>query len=279
MIKKIEGTLTALTPIHHGGNEKTGSTPILRTIMLYDAVLGEEIPMPYISGNGIRGKLRRLLMRDYFAWLDRSVEELPVKLYHILFSGGILESTEDTNAKVNLELRRQIRLLIPPLSLLGAAVGNQMVQGKLKVGHAFPLCREYLPYLPETFRNDPRTAKTVRVFTDEAFDTRKDDLKAARGEDEQAIQMKVEFECFIPGTGFYHWFATDYATPVEQACLGRLLELWGQTPFVGGKASSGYGQIALDYQDTIPQSEPYVDFIRSNREAALEALNVLGGAL
>lgn len=279
MIRKTEGILTAITPIHHGGNEKTGSTPTLRTIMLYNEELGEEIPVPYINGNGIRGKLRRLLMRDYFHWLDWSVEELPVKLYHILFSGGILESTEDTNAKINLELRRQIRETIPPLSLFGAAVGNQMIQGKLKVGHAFPLCREYLPYLPEVFRGDPRTARTVRIFTDEAFDTRKDDLKAARGENEQAIQMKVEFECFIPGTAFYHWFSVDYATAVELACLGRLLKLWEETPFVGGKASSGYGQVNLDYRGDLPNQQAYFDYLQDNREAARGALETLGGTL
>lgn len=44
---EIEGTVTALTPIFHGGDEKTGSTPVLRTIMVFVDGLGE-VPIPYL---------------------------------------------------------------------------------------------------------------------------------------------------------------------------------------------------------------------------------------
>jgi len=40
---EIEGTVTALTPIFHGGDEKTGSTPVLRTIMVFVDGLGVSI--------------------------------------------------------------------------------------------------------------------------------------------------------------------------------------------------------------------------------------------
>ncbi len=217
-IEKYEGWMLAKSTIHHGGNEKTGSTPVLRTIYMYVDSMGE-VPIPYINGNAIRGKLRRLLMREFLQLVGINPEDLNTKLYHIFFTGGALESTEDTYATINLELRKDIRKLLIPLSLLGGAIGNQLIPGKLKVGHAFPVCREYEMYLPEFLKNDERVKMSVRSFTDESFRTRKDALKADRTEDEQAVQMKVDFECFIPGTKFYHWFALEYPTELEKSCF------------------------------------------------------------
>lgn len=278
MILKYEGTLTCLTPIHHGGNEKTGSTPTLRTVMLYDEVTNCEIPIPYINGNAIRGKARRQVMHDFIVRLGMDVSELPRKLYYILFSGGLLESTSEASF-VDLDLRRKIRYLLPPLSIFGCTIGNQMIQGKLKIGHAFPICREYLPYLPDYLRKDPRATKSIRSFTDECFDTRKDDLRAEREEGEQALQMRVEFETFIPGTKFYHWIALEYPTQVEKSCLGQMVRLWKDVPIVGGKSSSGYGQVSIQYYPDLPNHEHYIDFVESHQDDIKDILMDIGAKL
>lgn len=81
---EVEGAVTALTPIFHGGDEKTGSTPVLRTIMVFVDGIGE-VPIPYISGNGIRGKLRRMAMKDFIDGVGHEIQN--VKLHHVLFSG------------------------------------------------------------------------------------------------------------------------------------------------------------------------------------------------
>jgi len=264
MINKYEGWMLAKSTIHHGGNEKTGSTPVLRTIYMYVENQGE-IPMPYINGNAIRGKLRRLLMRDFFELLNIKPESLNTKVYHTFFTGGALESTEDTYGIINLELRREIRILFPPLALLGCAIGNQMIPGKLKVGHAFPICSEYLKYLPESLIKDERTKMSVRTFTDESFQTRRDDLKAERKEDEQSTQMKIEYECFIPGTKFYHWFVLEYPTEMDISCFGRCMNLFKQAPYVGGMSAIGNGEIMFEYNPKFPQDKEYLDFVREQK--------------
>jgi len=278
MIQKYEGFMIAKTTIHHGGNEKTGSTPILRSIFMYVDGLGE-VQIPYINGNAIRGKLRRMLMKDFFTNLDFNIEELNPKLYHVFFSGGALESTEASVGVIDLELRRKIRRFFPPLALLGGAVGNQMIQGKLKVGHAFPVCREYKEFLPDFLQEDPRANKFVRSFCDEAFNTRRDDLRADRDENEQAVQMKVDFECFIPGTKFYHWFITEYTNESEDATFGRMMELFRQSPYVGGMASVGSGEVLFDYMPSFPSSEKYFAFISENKGTILELLDEVGKRL
>jgi len=264
MIEKYEGWILAKSTIHHGGNEKTGSTPVLRTIFLYVEGRGE-IPFPYINGNSIRGKLRRLLMRDFFEKINFSPENLDTKVYHTFFTGGALEATEGTYAIVDLPLRRKIRNLFIPLGLLGCAIGNQMIPGKLKVGHAFPICEEYSKFLPETF-HDERIKMPVRIFTDETFNTRRDDLHAVREEDEQAVQMRIDFECFIPGTKFYHWFLLEYPTSLERSCFGRFMEIFKEYPFLGGKSGIGNGEVILSYAPELPSSKEYLDFIEMKKD-------------
>jgi len=258
---RFEGWMEAKSPIMHGGDEKTGSTVVLRTITMWVPEYGEFARLPYLSGNGIRGKLRRLLMRDFLGRLGVEPEKLSTKLYHVLFTGGALESTDATSGQIDLELRKRIRDLLPPVSLLGAAVGNQMVPGKLRLGHCFPISREYRAYLPEFLRDDPRAEQHVYAFTDESFQTRRDELRAEREEDEQAMQMKVNFQCFVPGTRFYHWFALEYATPLEESCFGHMMELFRASPFLGGSASSGHGEVIFEYRPELPSGEDFRSFV------------------
>ncbi|QLH52775.1 MAG: hypothetical protein CH6_0087 [Candidatus Kapaibacterium sp.] len=270
--------MLAKTTIHHGGNEKTGSTPVLRTIFMYVDGIGE-VQMPYINGNAIRGKLRRMLMNEYFEILGLTPEDLNPKVYHIFFSGGALEAAESNNAGIDLSLRREIRDTFPHLSLLGGSIGNQIIQGKLKVGHAFPVCKEYAVFLPNFLQNDERTNRYVRSFCDESFQTRRDDLRANRQEDEQAVQMKVDFECFIPGTKFYHWFVTEYANEIEASVFGRLIELFRFNPWVGGLSGTGNGEVLFEYTPEPPSGNLYLAHIRDNKDKILNLLNRLSDML
>lgn len=268
---EIEGTALALTPIFHGGDEKTGSTPVLRTILIYTEEYGE-IPIPYLSGNSIRGKLRRLIMRDLFDLVGFETEN--PKVHHALFSGGMLESTEENTGVIDLAFRKTIRETLPPVSLLGCALGNQMIAGILTVEHLWPICEEYKIYLPEKFLSDKRASAHIRTFTDQSFITRRDDLRAERAEDEQAVQMKIDYECFVPGTKFYHRFIVQLPDAVQLSCMGRILDLFALMPYVGGRSSSGDGKVSLNYPDK-PDGSLYLDFVAENKEQILMVLNKL----
>lgn len=275
-IKSVEGKVVALSPIYHGGDEKTGSTPVLRTINIWVDGLGE-VPMPYISGNSVRGKARRAIMRDLLDAVEYEITN--AKLHHVLFSGGVLESVEeDASGMIDLAFRKKVRETLPPVALFGCAVGNQMIQGILTVEHLWPICSEYACYLPEKYRADDRAKQPVRVFTSEAFITRRDDLRAERKEDEQAVQMKVDYECFVPGTGFYHRWALLLPDAVQESCLGRVIELWNETPYIGGRSSSGDGKIAL-YYENVPSSKLYLEFVESKKGEIYDMLARLEEAL
>lgn len=268
---EIEGTVTALTPIFHGGDEKTGSTPVLRTIMVYVDGIGE-VPIPYISGNGIRGKLRRLSIKDFLDMLEYEITN--TKLHHALFSGGVLESTSDTTGVIDLAFRKKVRELMPPVAIFGCALGNQMIQGNLIVEHMWPLCEEYKPYLPEEYQKDPRAGQPIRTFTDQSFITRRDDLREERAEDEQAVQMKVDYECFVPGTKFYHRFVLQLPDQLQLSCFGRVLDLFEAMPYVGGRSSSGDGKVMLNYKNK-PDASLYLEFVQEKKDEIVKLLKEL----
>jgi len=275
-VVRIEGTIEALSPIQHAGDEKTGSTPVLRSITHWDPLQGRHVRLPFVSGNAIRGVLRRLVFRDLLQRIG--LADLAPKLHHALFSGGVLESTDETGGIVELELRRRVRAAVPPLGLFGCTVANQMIPGCLRVRHGMPVCAEYRAYLPEHLSADPRAEHSVRTFTDVAFATRRDDLRAERDEDEQAVQMKVDFEAFVPGTLFTHGFALVYPSELEVSCLGHVLGLWAEQPYIGGKAGSGYGEVRLSY-DPVPDPAAYLAWCAEEAEAMREALGEIGGRL
>lgn len=258
----FECLVTALTPLYHGGDEKTGNTPVLRTIMVYVDGQGE-VPIPYISGNSIRGKIRRLLMRDFLDLVGFTIQN--AKLHHALFSGGVLESTEENTGLIDLVTRKRVRELLPPAAIFGCALGNQMIQGILTVEHMFPICEEYRSYLPAAYQNDARALQPIRVFTDQSFITRRDDLREERKKDEQAVQMKVDYECFAPGTKFYHRFILQLANPVQRSCFGRMLDLFAQMPYLGGRSSSGDGKVAFDYSGK-PDAGLYLETVAMQKE-------------
>jgi hypothetical protein len=270
------GKVQALSPIAHFGDEKTGSTPVLRSVSVFNPELGK-VRVPFVAGNAVRGYLRRLVMKDMLERLGYEVRS--EKLYHALFAGGVLESTDEASGVLDLAFRKAVRSGIPALGLFGASIGNQMVDSCLKVGHMWPVCRETAWRLPEDLRLDPRADLRVATFTDFVHHTRRDELRAERAEDEQAVQMLVEFEVFIPGTLFHHYFALEYASELEASCFGQALQLWTQHPWIAGKSATGYGEVAFYYEPKTPSPTPYLDYLRDQADAVKRLLDELADRL
>ncbi|MEM1633984.1 MAG: RAMP superfamily CRISPR-associated protein [Sulfolobales archaeon] len=273
----ITGRLKALTPVFHGGNEKTGSTLLLNRMRFI--VDGKPTDIPVISGNSVRGRLRRLLGADF---LKKAGYQLDLtntkhqKLYHTIFSGGVLSSPteESESGEIDLTLKNKIVSYILPIRLFGASYSNQMIEGRILVGHLLPICRELSSYI------DVKTDISFYQLIGHVFQTRRDELRVKPPEeDKQAVQMLVEYEVFSAGTEFYHeivlettdeWYLLDLSTTT------RALNLWAQSPYIGGKSAIGFGKLMIKYD--LPQEsseEHYHTFIEKNRDKIHEALNEL----
>ncbi len=270
----IRGNIEALSPIHHGGSESYGTIkPILAlpTVVKNAETGKEEIDqIPTIHGNSIRGNLRSLIMQDFLDLLDYQLDSK--KVYHFLFDGGMLEAVDAKDkGTINLKMKDEIRKHIPAISLLGSALGNQMIQGKLKVGMADIVCKETSHYLPQDTYGKPNFS--AYGLRGEDFGTRLDSLKEERADDEAATQMKYEFETLITGTRFTHEFILEDALPHERACFIRMLNLWNERPFIGGKSGSGYGKVRLNYDYDSTDEKAYLDYINENKDTIIEQLD------
>lgn len=273
---RFKGNLTALSPIHHGGSEDYGTTKLILTLptVIINPLTGkEEIDnIPTIHGNAIRGYLRRLIMDDFLTQLDYELDSK--KVYHFLFTGGILEALDSKDkGAINLSLKNEIRELIPPISLVGSALGNQMIQGKLKVGMADIVCAETKHYIEE-YSDYDFSAYNLKGSD---FGTRLDDLKEGKTEeDEQAHQMKYEFETLIRGTKFTHEFILEDCNSIEKACFHRMMSLWEERPYLGGKSGTGYGKVRLDYQGIDDLTDiSYLNYLHDRKEEISNLLDEL----
>lgn len=273
-ILSIPGYLTALSPIHSGSEENMGNEKTLRTLT-YNLPTGPE-DVPVVSGNAIRGVLRRLIMADL---LER-VGYIPadakgqVRLYHSLFAGGVLEAVnEKDSGYIDLALKRQIRAILPPVALLGTAIRNQMLEGKVDVAYAVPRAKELAGFL----RSDeayPITA-TLGDLQRQTFNTRRDEMaQDAKAGGDNSSQMLHTWWYIPPGTVFQHGFVGHALSDVEAACLGHMIALWSARPRLGAKAGTGNAEIRLDYRN-VPEPGAYLDFVAANRDDILKMLQVL----
>jgi CRISPR/Cas system CSM-associated protein Csm3 (group 7 of RAMP superfamily) len=283
IVHRIEGILTALSPIFHGGNEKTGSTVLLNRLKFI--VDDKPIDVPIISGNGVRGRLRRLLTRDFLEkvgyQMDLSQKSYQ-KLYHTLFAGGVLTSAEEESASgtIDLSLKSKLIKYVLPLRLFGASYSNQMIEGRILVGHMLPICKELKDYT-----GVDSDISFYQLIT-RAFQTRRDELRTSpkeEDEEDETVQMIIDYECFAPGTKFYHEFILTTSTESEAldlSTLYRTIELWKRAPTIGGKSSVGFGKLKIEYKwPKDVNDKPYLEFIDKNRDEISKALNELHEAL
>lgn len=217
-----------------------------------------EDEIPCISGNSIRGKMRRLVMYDFCSRVG--LTKLDKRVYHTLFSGGFLdESTKNED----LEKMELLISMCPALGILGAAIGNMTIEGEIKVAWAYPLCRER-----------GTGEKSYWEYLDTVFQTRHDSSKAEKEITitgaEQTQQMKYEYEVFADGTPFEHRIACTAHDPILISCFFHTLELFSGAPYLGGMGGVGNGEIAIDWTLPPGNGDPYRQYIKENRKKIRE---------
>jgi CRISPR/Cas system CSM-associated protein Csm3 (group 7 of RAMP superfamily) len=276
-VVRIPGILTALSPIYHGGNEKTGNVVLLNRLRFI--VEGKPTDVPVISGNQIRGRLRRLLARDFLRLVGYELDlaqKKHHKLYHTLFAGGVLTEVEEgESGVVDLDLKAKLVKYVIPLRLFGASYKNQMIEGRVLVGFALPICRELQDFLG--IKSDVSFYQLIG----RAFQTRRDELRVGeKDEEDETVQMIVEYEVFAPGTQFFHELVVESDDDLDISALYRAVKLWQETPYIGGKSSAGFGKLKIEYQWPSGVSDrTYLEYVEKHRDEAHKALDELAETL
>jgi len=213
--------------------------------------------VPYISGNSIRGILRRLVMYDFCQLVG--IEKLEKNMYHQLFTGG---NITDSTIYEDIAQREKYIAMCPMIGLFGSAIGNMTITGELKVGAMRPICKEhrtgdisFWELLNTEFgvrRDDSKLERDIKIITESA-------------KKEKPQQMKYEYEVFIKGTEFNHQFICVTHDELIESAFYHTLSLFKQTPFVGGASAIGNGHISLDYVVDSQQTALYLKYLQDSK--------------
>jgi CRISPR type IV-associated protein Csf2 len=275
--------MTCLTSVSHIGD----SHGIVSKLRREKFVCGEGVEeIPVISGNSLRGILRDRGMLHMLRMLGYGVNEetgevrgLPLNAFYFLFSGGAL--TKIAGRGLDIDEARKWRNLIPLVSVFGGAMGNQILNGKMKCGKAIPICEETAHLLPERFGNGNRAMSIWEMVQEEAY-TRRDDEKNENlrqliapevrglleakaseqrtksgtpedvaGETGQKQQMRYFIETLAAGTELFWEITLDDVTPVEFDAFAITLAEFSKSPYVGGKSNVGHGKVSIKFDKWI----------------------------
>lgn len=237
--------------------ERTGFSTKFRRISF--RVGDEYIPVPVLSGNSIRGVLRRLGASHLLDKVGLAPADLSDAAYYVLFSGGILLKGEKTAAIP--EFKAGLRTHNPFLSLFGSAVRQEMLMGKLRVGMAIPICQETADYTGQ-----PSTVSFFDLLQEVSY-TRRDDREEKSAETlaaEDKHQMRYVVEVLAAGSELAHSFSLRRVNELETSCFYTLLRLFAERPYLGGMSNIGHGYVSWTYPTG--DTALYEQWLDDNRE-------------
>jgi len=285
------GVVTATSSIAHGGETRASITLLRREqVRLPD---GRAVFVPLVSGNAVRGSLRRVgeeMLRDVLHYEGL----IPLSAAHVLRGGGGA-ITRTTNPLSGARLR-DVRALVPQLAVFGGAVGRP-VDGALQVGKLLPHVAE-TAHLTGHQGPDIFTATQVETYTSSNETTTSGfhallpevavpldgqggvDLEALAALDSQSWSdsgpMIYRIETFPAGTKFSTWLRLERTSELAAAFFGDVLQEWTRRGRIGGRSAIGHGDFTADWTPDVPV--PDMDWraeLTTRRDDALEAIRAL----
>lgn len=226
--------------------------------------------VPLISGNSIRGMLRREIMEHYCETIG--LKTLSPRNYHMLFTGGTLQKDKKGSGFEDIGKRESLLEICPPLRLFGAAIGMQTIQGDLRVSPASLKCIE-----------NKNGVNSLHDLTEITYSTRLDSAKTERNiefteKDNETHQMKYYLEMFCVGAEFEHSFSCVSSNEQSVNVFNQMLYIFTQKNHISAKESIGFGDIdnsELEKYIDNTKRQSYIDYLEANKAKILEFWNTL----
>lgn len=269
-------TITCLSPLAHGADTKAGNATIFRRMQVLSTT-GQVLSLPFYAGNALRGQMRDVLA-DHFLQalgLTPSKANPPCNLwfFHALYAGGALEENSEQakalskkmggNGAVRAEGVHELRNMIPPLSLLGTALGNRVISGRVNICDCRPQCQEW-------GNGDPFVGD---LFEWTYLTRREDHENHAAGDNSSMI---ANTECLKAGTVLTGGIdVSEHATDLEKSCLGVGLQRLQQTGYLGAENRRGLGQVQIAIENA-PDVALYETYLSDNRVKIVAYLEEIG---
>lgn len=277
----IHVSIRALDPLAHGAfsERDTGNvTPFRRERLITHA---EMVEVPCVSGNALRGLLRRRVMRDLFEragisralWIEQGRGRAWDRLYGALVNGG---HAEEADASIKPDEIRALRRALPPLSVLGAALYKGMLPGRARFSFLWPVCVETVQAGMTTAPEGITLHLADDLVGDEgtSFSRHVD-----RSEQDPAVSgvtpMPTTVETLPVGTILQSVIRFERGTlDLERSAIAYGL---GMIEDIGGKGAGGCGRVALTHDG---DAGPYREWLEAQSPAALaEVLGALAADL
>ena len=268
--RQITATLTAKAPITHGAfsDVSSGNSMMFRRVPVVS--LPGFPPIPVVSGNAIRGVVRRTLMQELYEaigfkyeWFVEQFESEQIakrswdKLYAALFNGGtLLGKLEDSTDPDEL---RHMRKMVPALSVLGSSLYMKMLPGMARIGFAWLICKESIDgELVE------KTPETIVISAEDAIteigQVRHIERENNNPEITGVTPMPVTIEALAPGASLqFRASLLPQTTEIERSCLVHGLSL---IHYIGGKGATGFGEVSMALSDT--DDSEYVEWLQGD---------------
>ncbi|MDB4914071.1 MAG: hypothetical protein JWM95_1715 [Gemmatimonadetes bacterium] len=240
-------TMTLEAPLHHGAfGGDTGNAVLFRRVPLAASPASPGVPA--VSGNALRGALRRIVMRDLFTrcGLHVGAAEVPPiawdRLYGALANGGHLTQAE---TKTDPVTQRALRHAIPALSVFGAALYSYMMPGRVSVGWLWPVCTETVAAGLCTAQPGAPLHDAEELVA-EISQVRHIDRDQQNPALSGVTPMPVTIEALVPGVVLQgSLIALKSLPPVEVGVLGYALN---ELVSLGGKSGSGFGRVQVQHE-------------------------------
>lgn len=260
------GTATATSSISHG-SETRGLVTMLRR----ETIIGPDhtpVPIPLISGNALRGRLRRTAEELLCQVLDYR-GKLTVAAAAAVRSGGALTKTS-ADAISGTKLK-QLRELVPLIGVFGTAGAGRIIDGCLQVGKLIPHTTETAHLLHHTSALSTRDITQIetysRVDDTATHDTHTDQIATS--------QLQYRLETFRAGTTFDVWLNLSNPTPTEAAFFSDVLALYSTHATIAGRGGIGHGRLRLALSCTGTPEGDWRTPTAAHAGAAIDALNQL----
>jgi len=153
--------------------------------------------------------------------------------------------------------------MCPAIGLLGSAIGNQTIEGELKVSGARPQCLEHgtgevsfwelIETKFQTRLDSSKTEKDIEVISDK--------------KEAPTSQMIYQYETFIVGSKFNHSFTLVSDNELLKSAFYHLLILFKENNFICGNSARDSGLIDLSKLE-IPRdpNKLYLEYLEKNKE-------------
>lgn len=268
-------TTHCLSPLAHGADCKAGNATLFRRMSVMTST-GAVAALPFYAGNAIRGQLRDVLADHLLDQLglgkSRSRPSLTLWFFHLLYAGGALaDNSEATKALakkwgkapgvLRTDALREFRDVLPAVSLLGCAIGNRVLPGRVQVGDLRPRCTEW--------GTGDQSAGSLMEWL---YLTRREDLETYQDHS----GMITATETLKVGTVLDGGIDMDtHIQPVELGALARGLLLLQTKGRIGAENRRDLGSVRIKL-DRLPDPTPYDDFVSARRGDVLRYLSEVG---